>query len=55
MARIPLSVIFAFVVPVVLLVVNLVFNLGGILVLMLLIVWVGLGVFFITPEEKSAD
>ncbi len=55
MARVPLSAIIAFVVPVLLIVVNLVFKVGGILVLMLLIVWLGLGVFFITPEEKSTD
>lgn len=53
MARIPLSVIIAFVLPLILIVVNLVWNVGGILVLMLLLIWIGLGVFFITPEERT--
>ncbi len=53
MARIPWSVIVAFVVPLILIVVNLVWQIGGILVLMLLILWIGLGVFFLTPEERS--
>mgnify|MGYP006267459497 CR=1 FL=1 len=53
MARIPWSVIVAFVVPLILIVVNLVWQIGGILVLMLLILWIGLGVFFLTPEERA--
>ncbi len=54
MARIPLSVIIAFVVPLVLIVVNLIWHFGGILVLILLILWLGLGVFFLTPEDRPA-
>lgn len=54
MARIPLSVIVAFVVPLVLIVVNLIWHFGGILVLILLILWLGLGVFFLTPEDRPA-
>ncbi len=54
MARIPLSVIIAFVVPLILIVVNLIWQVGGIFVLILLILWLGLGVFFLTPEDRPA-
>lgn len=53
MARIPLSILLGFVAPLVLIVVNLAFHLGGILVLILLVMWLGLGVFFITPEDRG--
>ncbi len=53
MARIPLSVIIAFVVPLVLIVVNLIWHYGGILVLILLFIWLGFGVFFLTPEDHA--
>ena len=53
MARIPLSVILAFVVPLILIVVNLIWQVGGILVLILLFLWLGLGVFFLTPEDRT--
>ena len=53
MARIPWSLIVGFVVPLALIVVNLVWHLGGILVLILLLIWLGLGVFFITPEDRG--
>lgn len=53
MARIPLSVIIAFLVPILLIVVNLVWHVGGILVLILLFIWLGLGVFFLTPEDHA--
>jgi hypothetical protein len=53
MARIPLSLIVGFVVPLVLIVVSLVWNFGGILVLILLLIWLGLGVFFLTPEDRG--
>lgn len=54
MARIPWSLIVGFVVPLVLIVVNLVWRLGGVLILILLLIWLGLGVFFITPEDRGA-
>ncbi len=54
MARIPWSVIVGFVVPLILIVVNLVTHIGGLLVLILLFCWVGLAVFLITPEDKTA-
>ncbi len=53
MARIPLSIIVAFVVPLILILVNLIFQVGGILVLMILLVWLGFGVFFLTPEDQT--
>jgi hypothetical protein len=53
MARIPWSLIVGFVVPLVLIVANLVWKLGGILILILLLIWLGLGVFFLTPEDRG--
>lgn len=53
MARIPLAVILAFVVPILLIAVNLIWHVGGILVLILLFIWLGLGVFFLTPEDRA--
>lgn len=53
MARIPWSLIVGLVVPLLLIVVNLVWQLGGVLVLILLLMWLGLGVFFITPEDRG--
>lgn len=53
MARIPLSVVVGFVVPLILIVVNLIWGYGGILGLILLFVWIGLAVFLITPEDKE--
>ena len=54
MARVPLSILIAFVLPVILIVVNLITHVGGILLLILLFIWLGLGVFLLTPEEHSA-
>ncbi len=53
MARLPLSVVIAFVLPLILIVVNLIWHFGGILVLILLFLWLGLGVFFLTPEDRA--
>ncbi|HYM40989.1 MAG TPA: hypothetical protein VEY12_12750 [Thermoplasmata archaeon] len=52
MARVPVSIIVAFVLPLVLILVNLIWHVGGILVLILLLIWIGLGVFFLTPEDR---
>ena len=54
MARFPLSVLIAFVVPLVLIIVNLIWQVGGILLLIGLFIWLGLGVFFLTPEDRPA-
>ncbi len=54
MARVSLALVIAFVLPLVLIVVNLVWQIGGILVLILLFTWLGLGVFFLTPEDRGA-
>ncbi len=53
MARIPMSVIIGFVVPIVLLFVNLIWGYGGILALILLLVWIGIAVFLVTPEDRE--
>jgi len=53
MARIPLSVIVGFVVPLVLMLVNLIWGYGGLLVFILLVIWLGLAVFLITPEDRG--
>ncbi len=54
MARIPLSVIIGFVVPLILIVVNLVWGYGGLLAFILLVMWIGLAIFLITPEDRGA-
>jgi len=53
MARIPWSLIVGLVIPLILIVVNLVWTLGGILILILLLLWLGLGVIFVTPEDRG--
>ncbi len=53
MARIPWSVIIGFVVPLVLIAVNLVLGYGGLLVFILLVSWLGLAVFLMTPEDRG--
>ena len=53
MARVPLSVIVGFVVPLLLIVVNLVLGYGGILAFIFLVVWIGLAVFLTMPEDKG--
>ncbi len=54
MAKISWSVILGFVVPLILIVINLALGYGGLLVLILLLTWIGLAVFLTTPEDKSA-
>lgn len=54
MAKIPWSVIVGFVVPLILIVINLALGYGGLLVLILLLSWIGLAVFLMTPEDKTA-
>lgn len=53
MPRIPLSVIVGFVVPLLLIVVNLALGYGGILVFILLVIWLGLAIFLILPEDRG--
>ncbi len=53
MARIPWSVIIGFVVPLVLIAVNLIWGFGGILVFILLVCWLGLAVFLTVPEDRG--
>ncbi len=53
MARIPLSIIVGFIVPIVLIVINLVLGYGGLLAFILLVVWLGMAVFLITPEDRG--
>jgi len=55
MARFPLAILIAFVLPLILIVVNLIWHFGGILVLIALFIWLGLGVFFLTPEDRPAS
>ena len=55
MARVPLSVIAGFVVPLLLILVNLILGYGGILVFILLVVWMGLAIVLILPEEREAS
>ena len=53
MARIPLSVIVGFIVPLILIVVNLAMGYGGILAFIFLVVWLGMAIFLILPEDKG--
>lgn len=53
MARLHLPVIVGFVVPLILIIVNLALGYGGILVFILLVVWLGLAVFLVTPEDRG--
>ncbi len=53
MAQIPWSVIVGFIVPLVLIVVNLALGYGGILAFIFLVVWLGMAVFLIVPEDKG--
>ncbi len=55
MARLHLPVIIGFVVPLLLIVVNLWLGYGGLLVFILLVIWIGLAVFLVTPEDHSAS
>ena len=53
MARVPWSVLIGFVAPLILIIVNLIWGFGGILVFILLVCWLGLAVFLITPEDGA--
>ncbi len=53
MARLHLPVLIGFVLPLILIVVNLVLGYGGLLVFILLVVWLGLAVFMLTPEDRG--
>jgi len=53
MARVPWSLLIGFVAPLILMVVNLVWGYGGILVFILLVCWLGLAVFLTTPEDRG--
>ncbi len=53
MARLHLPVLIGFVVPLVLIVVNLALGYGGLLAFILLVVWIGLAVFLVTPEDRG--
>ena len=53
MARLHLPILVGFLLPLILIVVNLALGYGGILVFIVLVVWLGLAVFLITPEDKG--
>jgi hypothetical protein len=55
MARLHLPVVVGFVVPLILILVNLVLGYGGLLVFILLVIWLGLAVFLITPEDPGTS
>ncbi len=55
MARLHLPIIIGFVVPLILIVLNLWLGYGGLLVFILLVIWVGLAVFLITPEDHETS
>ncbi len=54
MASLHLPLIIGFVVPLVLIVVNLVLGYGGLLTFILLVVWLGTAIFLVTPEDQGA-
>lgn len=49
-----LGTFLGFVLPILLIAVNLIWGFGGILALILLILWIGGAVFFLIPEERPA-
>ncbi len=53
MARLHLPVVVGFIVPLVLIAVNLIWGYGGLLAFILLVVWLGLAVLLVTPEDKG--
>lgn len=55
MARLHLPVLIGFVVPLILIAVNLGLGYGGLLVFILLVVWIGLAVFLVTPEDHGTS
>ncbi len=54
MARFSWTVFIGFVVPIILLIVNLAWGYGGILAFICLIVWLGAAVILVYPEEQTA-
>ena len=55
MVRLHLPILIGFAVPLILMIVNLVWGYGGLLVFILLVIWLGLAVFLLTPEEQGAS
>jgi hypothetical protein len=53
MARWSWSVFLGFVLPILLVVANLVLGYGGILALILLLIWIGMATVLILPEENA--
>jgi len=53
MARLTLSVLLGFVLPVALLLVNLIWGFGGLLAFILLLIWLGLAVVLLIPEDQA--
>ncbi len=53
MARLHLPLIIGFIVPLLLIAVNLIWGYGGLLVFILLVIWLGLAVFMLTPEDRG--
>lgn len=51
MPRMHLPILIGFVVPLVLIVVNLALGYGGLLAFIFLVIWLGLAVFLVTPED----
>lgn len=54
MVRLHLPLVVGFLVPLILIVVNLWLGYGGILVFVLLVIWLGLAVFLVTPEDRGS-
>ncbi len=53
MVRLHLPVLIGFVVPLILIAVNLALGYGGLLVFIFLVIWIGLAVFLVTPEDRG--
>ncbi len=53
MARWSWSVFIGFILPILLVAVNLVLGYGGILVLIVLFIWIGMAVVLVLPEETA--
>lgn len=49
-----LATFLGFVLPLVLIAVNLIWGFGGILAFILLVLWIGVSIFFLIPEERTA-
>jgi hypothetical protein len=53
MARLHLPILIGFVLPLALVVVNLALGYGGLLAFIFLVIWLGLAVFLVTPEDHG--